>query len=61
MAETQWKNGSTSYLDPEVTPSEKQAVYGRFPQFHKFTGKMDVGFYSSIGYSELASYLHSKH
>jgi len=40
---------------------EKWAVYSRGPYLHKMTGKLDVGSYSTIGYSDMLEYICNKH
>lgn len=61
MAEKTWRNGPPSFYNPEVSISEKWTVYAKYPHFHKLSGKLDTGFYSIIGYSNLAKYMQQKH
>ena len=60
-AETQWKTGSPSFHDPEVTSAERWAIYATSPHYHKLIGKLDEGFYSAIRYSDMASFIQRKH
>jgi len=61
MAEQSWYHGESSQYDPDVLPSECWAIFSRHPTYHKFLGKLDHGFYASIGYSALVDFLKSKH
>jgi hypothetical protein len=61
MAEKAQENTLPAFLDSDVTIAEKWAVYARFPHLHKLSGNLDMGYYSTIGYSDLANYLQSKH
>jgi hypothetical protein len=61
MAEIQWQFADTSFLDPEVSPSERWGIYATQPYWHKLTGNLDTGFYSMIGYHSPAKYISDKH
>jgi len=61
MAKETWHNGSTSLYDPEALPDKRWAIYSKHPTFHKIIGKLDISFYSTIGYSEMVDYLNAKH
>lgn len=61
MAEIQWNSGATSFMDPEVSSSEKWAIYATQPHLHKLIGNLETGFYSIIAFSALANYIHHKH
>jgi hypothetical protein len=60
MAEKEWANGDTPICDPHTTPSERWAIFSRYPFHHKITTSFDKGFYSTIGYEAMASFLYSK-
>jgi hypothetical protein len=61
MAQVEWECGSTSHFDPEALPAKKWAVFIIHPFYHKLTGNLDHGFYSSIGFDALFEYVCQKH
>jgi hypothetical protein len=60
MVKEALQSGVIALFDPLVTPAEKWAVYARYPTYHKITGHLNKGFYSSIGYSALMEYMAQK-
>ena len=57
MANEACHNRTCSLIDPVVTPSEKWAVFSRYPTLHKITGNLDHGVYSTLGYEDLLNYI----
>jgi hypothetical protein len=59
VANETWLKGNPSL--PEVTILEKWVVYSKFPSFHKITGNLTEGVFSTIGYPTLLKYIQHKH
>jgi hypothetical protein len=61
VANEAWHNTACSLFDPDVAPLEKWAIFSVYPTYHKITGQLDHGVYSTLGYEDLLNYISKKH
>jgi len=61
LASEEWRNGTHSVEDPDVSPNKQWAVYSKYPYFHKITDDLTCGIYSTISYESLLEFICKKH
>jgi hypothetical protein len=51
-----WEQGFPSHSNPDITPTEKWALFSCRTTYHKLIGELNHCIYDSLGYQQLLSY-----